>query len=80
MPRGQVLDSRSTAAQGNEEAQFSSAAKGEAAHATMTEHAGPDCEQNRTAPTSNKEARVAAKATCAQSSPQVDVQRRSFLL
>ena len=45
MPPRRVLDSRSTAAQGDKEAQLSSAANGPAAHGTTTEHAGPDCER-----------------------------------
>ena len=47
MPPGRVLDSRSTTAQGDKEAQFSSAANRPAAHAMMTEHAGPDCKRNK---------------------------------
>ena len=59
MPPGRVLDSRSTAAQGNKEAQFSSAANGPAAHATMTSTQGrtaneTDCTTNN--PMSLKEA------------------------
>ena len=44
-----------------------------------SERAGgvPDCERNRTAPTPSKEARIAAKATCAQSSRKGGVEWRN---
>ena len=59
MPPGRVLDERSTAAQGDKDAQFRSAANGPVQGRTASRG---DCNTN--SPTSLKEARVTAKAVC----------------